>query len=329
MTPDSLTDLAGARRLVTGELHPPNDFYGQATVLKRYAGQPGSVSLPLVFEHGVMLGDGVWAADVGAGLPTILCPSPRRSALIEVRSPAITATPVGPPIAYAGPPGEALDVGTAPADGPLLAFPAHSTHHIDVRYDVDAFVAGVRELRGKAWPEVVVCVYWRDVQRGTHRRYEAAGLRCVSAGHMFDSSFLDRLKHLLASASAVVTNEVGTHVLYAAALGRPVGILAAEVDYAAPADVLARDQAVGGAENIAAVARAFAGPPPASLSEEQRRLVTEICGTEYVRAPAEAAALLERAERAYRQRVPAPRRLAALARARGRAIRASALNRLA
>ena len=61
--------LCQDRELVTSEIHESNDFYGQASVLKRYAGLPLRYSLKAVLEHAPVVQDNMWQHDRGARLP--------------------------------------------------------------------------------------------------------------------------------------------------------------------------------------------------------------------------------------------------------------------
>jgi len=230
MRADQLERLARDRPLATPELHQPNDFYGYAHVLKRWAGWPSRKPLPAAVEHGIPLQREIWELDLQSILPTLFCASSARA--IEYEATAAVgrvAVPIGPPIAYAGSRGELLPAGPA-VDGPLLAFPAHSTHHIDAKFDVEGFIADLEELRAR-WPDVQVCLYWRDVLAGAAAPYRRSGFTCVCAGHIYDTHFLPRLRRMLASSSGVVSNEIGTHIFYAVALGRPAWILPREATY--------------------------------------------------------------------------------------------------
>lgn len=302
---DPLLTLTRERPLVTPELHPSNDYYGNATLLKRHAGLRPRATLHAAVEHGIVLGDFVWEADLASGLPVMLCASSARAATIAPSLPdGMGVVPIGPLIHYVGRPAPPP---SRSEDGVLVAFPAHSTHHIDVDYDAESFAELLCAQRPRH-ADVRVCLYWRDVQRGLHEPYRARGLTCVSAGHIYDPRFLPRLHAILAGAGAVATNEPGSHVIYAAALGRPVWLIDQEIAFRAPAEVQRRD---GPPEPThpwqVALRRAF-GEPRTDLTAEQRELVAEIGGTGEVLGRRRLRGLLLEAATAYAAASPASRR---------------------
>ncbi|MEM9702154.1 MAG: hypothetical protein AAF907_06900, partial [Planctomycetota bacterium] len=75
---EDLNRIAADRPLETDEYHPPNDFYGQASVLRRYAGLPDR-PLPIALEHGVRVDDGAWEKDLDTPLPALCVPTARRA----------------------------------------------------------------------------------------------------------------------------------------------------------------------------------------------------------------------------------------------------------
>lgn len=297
MRPDELLALARDRRLVTTELHASNDFYGHATILKRYAGLPARRPLKAVVEHGPFVDDLVWDADLASAFPVVLCSSERRARHIERRSRGSKrAIPIGPFTAYVERPAE-----DAAPSGKLLAFPAHSTHRIRAVYEVERFARLLAD-ESSQWDSVAVCVYWRDVLDGVHRTFEKYGFETVTAGHMFDPQFLPRLVSLLREASAVVTNEFGSHVLYATYENRPVWVVDQRIDYAADEGVLRQDMsALDDWVRLRAQLQTLFADPRAEPTRDQRRYAGEALGTEYVRSPADLRAILADAEAAYRR----------------------------
>ena len=286
-----LERLARDRPLLTRELHAVNAWYGHSHVLKRYAGWPRRRSLKVAIEHGPWIDDEIWAVDANTRMPVHLCAAPARAELFN-RKTAIPATAIGPMIRY-----------VLPEDPPLperprtVAFPAHSTHHSDAEFVMETFLGHLDRMAKSS--EVVVCLYWRDVMRGLHHVFEERGFRCTCAGHIYDSHFLDRLASILASASRVLTNEVGTHVLYAALLGRPVQVVSQPIEYVQQRE-LADHQGDREHPRVRRTRTLFASPSD-SLTTEQRQFIDEILGVECVRSPAGLTSLLKNAERLYRE----------------------------
>lgn len=95
----------------------------------------------------------------------------------------------------------------------LLAFPMHSTANIEKNYNPQKFLS-ILESEKKKFENVRVCLYWRDIQRGTAQIYRDAGYECVCCGHIYDQAFLMRQKALFEIADATISNAIGSHVGY-------------------------------------------------------------------------------------------------------------------
>ena len=62
---DQPARLCCDRELSTSEIHESNDFYGQASVLKRYVGYPTSYALKAVLEHAPVVQDSTHVTVLG------------------------------------------------------------------------------------------------------------------------------------------------------------------------------------------------------------------------------------------------------------------------
>lgn len=102
----------------------------------------------------------------------------------------------------------------------LLAFPMHSTSNIDKNYDPTNFL-DVLEQEKHRFDSVRVCLYWKDIQRGTSKIFSDAGFECVCCGHIFDQSFLERQKALFEISDATISNAIGSHVGYSILMDTP------------------------------------------------------------------------------------------------------------
>lgn len=310
MNEPDLRRLARDRPLLTPEIHVQNDFYGYAHVLKRWAGLPVVRPLAAVAEHGLPLQSEIWEVDLHSSLPTLLTPNLRRvRAYQETAAAGRVAEAIGPPIAYARAQREPL-APPMPAEGPVIAFPAHSSHHVDAVFDADAFAGTLVDI-GRRWGGVRVCLYWRDVLNGAAEPYLRRGLECVTAGHVYDRKFLPRLRNILAAGRAVVTNEVGTHVLYAVLFGRPTWIVAQPIDYRDHRPVPVVFEAPE-----ADVAEALFLEERTDVTRDQADFVAEVAGLGHVRTPTVMAALLDDARRRLRRSMSVTGRVEAAGRAR-------------
>jgi hypothetical protein len=209
------------RPLVTKEIHAPNDFYGHATILKQYAKVQSDYQIKAAIEHGPFFGGFSWDVDINAKLPAILVPAAYRYPILnKITNKVLFA--IGPMLGYANhylqP--EVLLKEKRRLGKNLLVFPAHSSHHVDINYDVDGYCQFLENL-GKEFQSVQICMYWKDILRGIHKKYEQYGFECVTAGHIFDPLFLPKLKSIIELATVTTSNAFGTHIGYSIMMEKP------------------------------------------------------------------------------------------------------------
>lgn len=232
-TTSELEALAADRPLSTVEQFKPNDFYGHAAWLKRCAGLPADFVIRAVMPHGPSFCSRLWATELKDPCRSILAISHQQRALYEQQSPDKSVQVIGSPLLYVARWMESELKETRASARGTLVFPTHSTHHVTVEFDVAGFIRHLKSLPAEFQP-VRVCLYWRDIQLGRHREYQAAGLDCVTAGHMFDPEFIPRLLRLLASHRHAIANKLGSAVYYAAACGLPVQLFEQPTQYTGP-----------------------------------------------------------------------------------------------
>ena len=168
----------------------------------------------------------------------------------------------------------------------LLAFPMHSQSDVDTNYDPDKFLGILSEER-KRFDTVRVCMYWKDVLRGSHKIFEDAGFECVCNGHLFDPNFLCRQKTLFELADATISNGVGSHIGYSIFMNKPHWLIDDEYEYV-------NTQATGDAddltdvtqrENFLMVKRAFLDNTDYIITQQQRDVVDVFWGISEMKAP--------------------------------------------
>jgi hypothetical protein len=300
-----LLALARPRRFATRELYPFNAFYGHAELLRKYAGVTASSPLKVAIEHGPTFFPNPQDPDLAAWLPRYFCAAPARARFFDENAVHGTkAAAIGPLILYA----QAVAPPQPSSMRRLVFFDAHSSEYLTASYDLDVAIARLVALRSE-FDEVVVCLYWRDILLGRAEPYLRRGFRCVTAGHMFDAQFLFRLVEIISSASIVLTDRVGSHLLYALALDRPVWLEYSPAEYAPSQN--SRYGIVGAPVEGDVVDRAsdlFARRVE-EVQPDQREFANEFGGTNYLRSPDELAALIAEAEIAYRSETPRTQRL--------------------
>ena len=123
---DQPEKLCVDRELKTPEIHTSNDFYGQASVLKRYAGLPSWYPLKAVLEHAPVVQDDMWKHDRNALLPVNLsCTESRAHHMQEVSGKL--SFPVGFGFLYAASLVDAMYGPPQPPEQRRLRTPARGT----------------------------------------------------------------------------------------------------------------------------------------------------------------------------------------------------------
>jgi FkbM family methyltransferase len=316
LTVDQLEALAAERPLRTPETFKPNDFYGHARLLKRYAGLPENFILRAVMPHGPSFCSKLWETELKDPCTSVLAISEQQRSLYGAQSPHKTAQLIGSPVLYAARMMEdELAAQRAQARG-TIAFPTHSTHHVTVQFDQASFIEFLRALPPEFQP-VRVCLYWRDIQLGRHRDYLAAGLECTTAGHMFDPEFVPRVLRLLAAHRQAAANKLGSCVYYAAALDLPVLLFAQSSTYTGPNPKqlaeLSPSLDLPAAIRFAATAVTTANALSLEMVQTQRALARTELGAHALHSPAELRALLEGLPAAPPKPAPTPSTAASIA----------------
>lgn len=233
----NIEELAADRPLSTAEVHVQNDFYGHASLLKRFAGLHESYILRAALEHGGVFRENyVWDTDLEAALPAVLVRGKYRFADWKHRSSKAVFS-VGPMIQYAPPflDKRAVQQVRKQFGKILLHFPDHSTHHVQANYDTAHVIQLLEQERANV-DTVVVCMFWKDVLLGRASAYKEAGFEVACAGHMYDTQFLSRLRSLIELADLTSSNRVGNQVGYSVLLGKPHKLFQVDVELVKESD---------------------------------------------------------------------------------------------
>ncbi|MDO8881025.1 MAG: hypothetical protein Q7W44_09565 [Coriobacteriia bacterium] len=286
---EDLDALCAERDWSRTELFLPNEYYGIASILKRYAGYPQQRPVKAVVPHGIYQNDHELADfERKAGLAAALVYPQYRLGLYRDRG-RMLEVPSAAPFVYA----ERLMSAHPPRSGALF-FPAHSLPGLTVEMDLEA-AADALDALPEAMKPLTVIVYWHDYLLGRHRPFADRGYRIVSAGHIYDSEFLPRLCYLLKSHVYVISNAVGSHVFYALQAGCTVRLVEmpyrrsgseADLRLKAPTLTDARRAAV---DEIAALFSQQVATP----TQAQRRAADFYLGIEHALAPSEMKDLLQ------------------------------------
>ena len=203
-----------------------NHFYGHTAALAAYAGLSRPRHVAGLIQHGwttvppipVNFGDFpdveregrrqlfVWSHGSRAWDPA---QAPRRSVAL------------GSPWSYLVSTQQARKKLSAPAGSGVLIMPLHSTRIVQVRGDQASLALAYLRTEGPS----TVCLHFEDIHKpDIVSSWLDAGHRVVTAGPRHDADFLSRILALVLASERVVSNRLMTPVLYAASLGREVGV---------------------------------------------------------------------------------------------------------
>lgn len=209
------------QQLHTKEILISNDFYGNANTIKKYCGLNERYTIKASLEHAsYMAKDFYWDVEVNHDLPGIITQGcVRRDVLKKVTSKSVYV--VGPYIAYAKSFYSERKKRKLKKGKTLLVFPMHSATHMDIDYDMELFISEIERVK-KDFDTVRICMYWKDILRGSHMIYRQRGYEIVSAGHLYDKCFLSRLRSIIEMSDCVMANEIGTYIGQAVYFKKPV-----------------------------------------------------------------------------------------------------------
>lgn len=201
----NIEELSNDIELHTDELHIWNDFYGQASILKKKI-FINKKSLYFTIEHGVSIDDIIWHVDKNSILKSSIVFSDFRKEVYKNQTNKYVFN-IGSIINY-------VDLKDSYTKDGSIYFLTHSTHHIDVDLNLKRIIVELNSLPSHLKPEYI-CVYWKDIQRNKHKIFIDNGFKVLTAGHMYDKLFLYRLKEILLNFKYLITSEMGSHVFHA------------------------------------------------------------------------------------------------------------------
>jgi len=204
----------------TNELQPVNDWYGHATVLKKFLGLPNDYQFKFNLEHGTYLAEQIADVELESNLPSFVTYSPYRMNILKKISKSVYA--IGPFIHYA--PHflnkQQLKDERKRLGKTLLFFPSHSIIGSSSKYDNEDSYKKIVGI-SKGFDTIRVCIYWKDVLLNEHKFYQSKGLECVSAGHILDPLFLPRVKSIIYNSDLVVSNDASSPLSYSIYMKKP------------------------------------------------------------------------------------------------------------
>ncbi len=204
-----------------------NCFYGHARILKKYAGLPVRLPFPATVQHG-------WYArpklkgtefDVLSSLKPHWVWSERAASMYLERG--IDEVVVGgAPFVYLA--DDLLNEMPEHSAGTIV-FPFHSTQRANVVGNYENYATQLESLPDHFKP-IVVCLYYRDLERGLDGPFRAHGFDVTTNGGLMDPLFLERFISNCAGMRFATSNSLGTSSLYAMYLGLQFFLYGPKID---------------------------------------------------------------------------------------------------
>lgn len=268
------------------ELHKDSNYYGYACEMKKYAGID---KINLFLEHGLFLGNRIFAHEGLNSVKSVVCMSENRVESFKQNHLEKPIIPVGPYIYYAEPILSETEYSEMKKKlgKVLLVMPVHSGSKVGVSFDQKVLLDFVEDKR-KDYDTVLVCLYFREIMNEPQlvTDYEKMGYKVVCAGHWFDLSFVRRLKSIIMLSDYVVSNSHGTNTGFCTCLGKPQTIVKDDnlikdfQNYYSDEIKKIRDQQV---EEIESAFREYS----MDITETQKKIVDKYWGVSCIKTPEE------------------------------------------
>ncbi|NNG40185.1 hypothetical protein HJ588_13010 [Flexivirga sp. ID2601S] len=205
-------------------MHHANVFYGHAAILARYCGLSDPGPIQGYLQHGWNFHDGFAVGhEFVPGTPKFVWSETvrRRGWSLGLRDYYV----VGAPWAYL----VAMQEDPPPPGDGTIVYPFHGWEGQQIIGDHAAYADEVRAMEGDV--PLTMCLYWNDYDKPEVRKvYADKGFRVIThgrRGHMYiggDTDFLDNQLLELRRHRRVVSNRLGSALLYGASLGREIGV---------------------------------------------------------------------------------------------------------
>jgi len=203
-----------------------NHFYGHTSALAAYAGLSRPRHVAGLIQHGwttvapIPVNFGDFPDIEKDGRRKLFVWSHDSRAWDSARSPRQSFA-LGAPWAYLVSTNAVRRLLSGSQGSGVLIMPLHSTRIVQVRGDQGSLARQYLDAEGPA----TVCLHAEDIHKpDIVGSWLDAGHRVVTAGPRHDPDFLSRILALVLASERVVANRLMTPVLYAASLGRDVGV---------------------------------------------------------------------------------------------------------
>lgn len=275
------------KRFFCHESYMGNFFYGTAHSLRMYSNYKKPIKACI--EHGIYFGDFINKDEVlKSGYSTVITFGDSRKDVILRHKNDKNVICIGPYIHYVESILDNSEIENIRRKNgkTLLVFPSHSISGIDIKYNINSFIGKVNDFKKKyGFKTVLVCLYYKDIEKGVDREYTNEGFCVVSAGRREDQDFLRRLKSFILLSDYAISNNIGTHIGYTILLNVPHTILRQDIKYIST-KVDSKKHIENIYDNLAVMQKkeifeAFREYVP-KITETQRRICDKYWGFRYV-----------------------------------------------
>lgn len=206
-------------------MHHANHFYGHAAIMARYAGLAEVAPIRGYLQHG-------WNLHDGFAVGTAFAPNYPKFVWSDVVARRAWAAGLRQ-LKVVSSPWRYLVTLEPNSDGPApegtIVYPFHGWEGQQIVGNHDAYAREIRRTEGDV--PVTMCLYWNDFEdTQTRATYERHGFRVISHGRRgfmgvgHDTEFLYRQLAELRRHRRVVSNRLGSALLYGASVGAQIGV---------------------------------------------------------------------------------------------------------
>ncbi|GAP72137.1 polysaccharide biosynthesis protein [Candidatus Symbiothrix dinenymphae] len=281
------TELSTPQEFVRFHYQLDCNFYGFFQVLQDYAQMP--INPKISCEHGFCYSSFVALRHLPApDLNKVITFGDYRGDLLKEKG--IDSIKIGPYIHYAKPLLE--DVAFIELKKKLgrvlLVFPCHSIVGAIRNYDISLFVNYIESIKSE-FDTVLVCMYWKDINLGRDKFYTDKGYKIVTAGHVYNTNFLPRLKSIIELADMTISNDIGTHIGYCLYLNKPHYIFPQIIEFDITVskeeiNSITQEQWQETADFRSKITKLFENYS-LEITREQKNFIGHLFGFEYIRDP--------------------------------------------
>jgi len=191
---------------------PDGALYGIIHWIKKFADIDQIINFNI--EHGVYLGDLVRDESLNSIYKGTITFSKYRKKILDKNNKKKNIA-IGPYIHYANDyySKDVINKIKRKNNETLVFFPPHSIKGYKADYNKKKIYDRLDEYKSN-YETIMVCLYYKDVNKKLVSYLSNRGFKVVSAGHIYDFNFLSRLKSIINLSDHTVSMSVGTHIGY-------------------------------------------------------------------------------------------------------------------